>query len=70
MSEIPALQEEIAFVVHDYHRAGGHSRYVAELAERFGRAHEVHVFANSIEANGDVGVRFHRIPAWRRCLCR
>ena len=35
---------KIAFVVHDYHRAGGHSRYVVELAERFGREHEVHVF--------------------------
>lgn len=36
----------IAIVVHDYHRQGGHSRYVAELAERFAREHEVHVFAN------------------------
>jgi UDP-glucose:(heptosyl)LPS alpha-1,3-glucosyltransferase len=36
----------IALVVHDYHRLGGHSRYCAELAERFAREHEVHVFAN------------------------
>ncbi len=36
----------IALVVHDYHRLGGHSRYCVELAERFAKEHEVHVFAN------------------------
>ncbi|PYS16325.1 MAG: hypothetical protein DMG15_02530, partial [Acidobacteria bacterium] len=56
---------KIAFVVHDYHRAGGHSRYVVELAERFGRGHEVHVFANTLPADEDTTVRFHHIPAWR-----
>ena len=37
----------IAFVVHDYNRHLGHGRYVAELATRFKRDHEVHVFANT-----------------------
>jgi len=55
----------IAFVVHDYHRAGGHSRYVAELATRFCREHEVHVFANRIVDDGTPGIHFHKVPAWR-----
>jgi UDP-glucose:(heptosyl)LPS alpha-1,3-glucosyltransferase len=55
----------IAFVVHDYHRGGGHSRYVAELASRFSREHEVHVFANRIIDDGTPGIRFHKVPAWR-----
>jgi UDP-glucose:(heptosyl)LPS alpha-1,3-glucosyltransferase len=56
---------KIAFVVHDYHRCGGHSRYVAELAERFSREHEVHVFANTFWTAPDSRVIFHRVPAWR-----
>lgn len=40
----------IAMVVHDYHRQGGHSRYVTELAERYSREHEVHIFANRFPA--------------------
>jgi UDP-glucose:(heptosyl)LPS alpha-1,3-glucosyltransferase len=55
----------IAFVVHDYHRAGGHSRYVAELATRLCREHEVHVFANRIVEDGTPGIHFHKVPAWR-----
>ena len=39
----------IAFIVHDYHRRGGHSRYVYELATRFAREHDVHVFANVVD---------------------
>jgi len=56
---------KIAFVVHDYHRAGGHSRYVAELATRFSKEHEVHVFANRIADDGTPGIHFHTVPAWR-----
>jgi UDP-glucose:(heptosyl)LPS alpha-1,3-glucosyltransferase len=56
---------KIAFVVHDYHRAGGHSKYVVELAERFGRDHEVHVFANTFSTDENTAVRFHHLPAWR-----
>ena len=56
---------KIAFVVHDFHRKGGHSRYTVELAERFAREHEVHVFANRIEDAGASAIHFHRIPALR-----
>ncbi len=56
----------IAFVVHDYHRAGGHSRYVAELATRFAKEHEVHVFANRIERDAQSPIHFHHVPAWRK----
>jgi UDP-glucose:(heptosyl)LPS alpha-1,3-glucosyltransferase len=56
----------IAFVVHDYNRHGGHARYVAELATRFKRDHEVHVFANSYEEPDPAGLTYHHVPAWRR----
>jgi len=56
---------KIAYLVHDYHRAGGHSRYVAELANRFAKEHEVHVFANRIERGGATNIHFHALPAWR-----
>ncbi len=54
---------KIALLVHDYHRSGGHSRYVAELASRWAANHEVHVFANTFEP--EPGVTFHRVPASR-----
>jgi glycosyltransferase involved in cell wall biosynthesis len=56
---------KIAYLVHDYHRCGGHSRYVAELAERFSKEHEVHVFANTFWTAPDSRVIFHKVPAWR-----
>jgi len=56
---------KIAFVVHDYRRLEGHSRYVVELASRFAREHEVHVFTNRIEGDRDSRIFFHHIPAWR-----
>jgi len=56
---------KIAYLVHDYHRCGGHSRYVAELAERFSKEHEVHVFANTFWTVPDSRVIFHKVPAWR-----
>jgi UDP-glucose:(heptosyl)LPS alpha-1,3-glucosyltransferase len=55
----------IAFVVHDYNRHMGHSRYVAELASRFKREHEVHVFANTFEEPDPAGIVYHHVPAWR-----
>jgi UDP-glucose:(heptosyl)LPS alpha-1,3-glucosyltransferase len=61
----PPRRLRIAFVVHDYHRHGGHSRYVAELASRFKGEHEVHVFANTFEEPDPHGITFHRVPAWR-----
>ena len=57
---------KIAFVVHDYRRREGHSRYVVELATRFAREHEVHVFANEIESGSDSRIHFHHVRAWRR----
>jgi glycosyltransferase involved in cell wall biosynthesis len=56
---------KIAFVVHDYRHREGHSRYVVELATRFARDHEVHVFANEIEAEENSPIHFHRVSAWR-----
>jgi UDP-glucose:(heptosyl)LPS alpha-1,3-glucosyltransferase len=56
----------IAYVVHDYHRAGGHARYVAELARRFKHDHEVHVFASVFDEPEPAGIHFHRVLAWRR----
>ncbi len=56
---------KIAFIVHDYHRWGGHSRYVAELSTRFSREHEVHVFANEADRGEDSGIVFHHVPALR-----
>jgi UDP-glucose:(heptosyl)LPS alpha-1,3-glucosyltransferase len=55
----------IAFIVHDYHKTGGHSRYVYELSSRFARDHEVHVFANRIDGERDPRIAFHHIPAMR-----
>ena len=55
----------IAYVVHDYNRTHGHSRYVAELAERFARDHDVHVFANRFE-NPPNTITAHHVPAIRR----
>lgn len=55
----------IAFVVHDYNRTGGHSRYVAELAERFANDHEVHVFANTFDTDLPPGAVRHHVPALR-----
>ncbi len=56
----------IAFVVHDYHRHGGHARYTAELAGRFKRDHEVHVYANTFHDPDPAGITYHHVPAWRR----
>jgi UDP-glucose:(heptosyl)LPS alpha-1,3-glucosyltransferase len=55
----------IAFVVHDYDRHLGHGRYVAELASRFKRDHEVHVFANTFKEPDPAGITYHHVPAWR-----
>jgi len=56
---------KIAFVVHDYHRVGGHGRYVVELAERFSKSHDVHVYSNTYRAERDSSVQFHHVRAWR-----
>jgi len=56
---------KIAFVVHDYSRHGGHARYVAELASRFKKEHEVHVFASVWEEPDPDGIHFHYVPSIR-----
>ena len=56
----------IGLITHDYERTGGHSRYVVELARRFARAHEVHVFANTFAEPLPSGAQQHAIPAIRR----
>ena len=53
-------------MVHDYNRYLGHSRYVVELATRFRRDHDVHVFTNTIDDADTAGITFHHVPAWRR----
>ena len=54
----------IAYVVHDYNRVFGHSRYVSELAERFRGVNDIHVFANTFD--GDTrGMVAHHVPALR-----
>ncbi len=65
VSQSTTRRLHIAYVVHDYHRHGGHSRYVAELASRFKRDHEVHVYANTFDEAEPDGLTFHRVPAWR-----
>jgi len=55
----------IAFLVHDYRRVEGHSRYVVELANRFARDHEVHVWASVIEERTNPAVTLHRVKAWK-----
>lgn len=56
---------KIALVVHDYNRHGGHARYVAELASRFKRDHEVHVYASVWEEPHSDGIHFHWVPSIR-----
>lgn len=55
----------IAFVVHDFNQAGGHSRYVAEHVARMAAAHDVHVFANRFDGPLPAGATAHRVPALR-----
>jgi len=55
----------IAFVVHDYNRHNGHARYVAELASRFKRDHDVHIFSNTYDEPDPAELTYHHVPAWR-----
>jgi UDP-glucose:(heptosyl)LPS alpha-1,3-glucosyltransferase len=55
----------IALVVHDFSRRLGHGRYTVELAERFRRDHEVHVFANTVDSADTGSLTVHRVPAIR-----
>ena len=55
----------IAFIVHEYCKTRGHARYVIELAARFAREHEVHVFAAVIQGERDPRIQFHYVPSLR-----
>ena len=55
----------IAFVVHDYNRTAGHSRYVHEHVVRLCRDHEVHVFANRFAELPAAAATAHHVPAFR-----
>lgn len=55
----------IALLVHEYNRYMGHSRYTAELATRFRRDHDVHVFTNAVDDPDRAGITFHHVPMWR-----
>jgi UDP-glucose:(heptosyl)LPS alpha-1,3-glucosyltransferase len=55
----------IAYVVHDYNRQYGHSRYVVELASRFKKDHDVHVFANTMNDLDPSSLTIHHVPASR-----
>ncbi|MBY0459505.1 MAG: glycosyltransferase family 4 protein, partial [Gemmataceae bacterium] len=55
----------IALLVHEYNRWMGHSRYTAELAARFKKEHDVHVFTNAVEEPDPTGITFHHVPMWR-----
>jgi UDP-glucose:(heptosyl)LPS alpha-1,3-glucosyltransferase len=65
MPHRPNDRLRIAYVVHDYHRYGGHSRYVAELAARYRKDHDVHVFTNRVDDPDTAGITFHHVPASR-----
>ena len=56
---------KIALVVHDFSRAVGHGRYAVELAQHFSAEHEVHIFANRIDAEALGGAHGHYVPAIR-----
>jgi UDP-glucose:(heptosyl)LPS alpha-1,3-glucosyltransferase len=65
MNSNPSRRLRIAYVVHDYDHISGHSRYVAELANRFKQDHDVHIFANTFEEPNPAGLTYHHVPASR-----
>ena len=52
---------KIAFICRKYHKHGGISKYVSELAERACVENEVHIFANSFE-NLKPSMKCHKVP--------
>jgi len=53
---------KIAFIVRNYHKRGGISKYVAKLAELYARDNEVHVYAASFGEVDDFGIKCHKVP--------
>lgn len=54
---------KIALTTRGYDKQGGISRYVAELAERFAKHHEVHVYTTYWKDVGNKDVIFHRVSS-------
>ncbi len=54
---------KIAMLALGYSKKGGIGRCIAELAERYSKRHDVHVFANWVETPLPKGVRYHHVPA-------
>lgn len=53
---------KLAFVYRHFNKEGGIQRYATEIAERFSKEHEVHIFANS-RSNLERGkIIFHKVP--------
>jgi UDP-glucose:(heptosyl)LPS alpha-1,3-glucosyltransferase len=56
---------KIAFIVHQFNRQVGHGRYVVELASRFKKDNDVHVFTSVWEDPDSDGITFHKVLSWR-----
>ncbi len=54
---------KIALVSRYFNKHQGIPRVVAELAERFSREHEVHVYSQTMEDVDDRNFTFHRVPS-------
>lgn len=59
---------KIALLALGYHKRGGISRYVAELAERYAKQHEVHIFSSWLETRIPQGAVHHHVPTIRQSL--
>jgi UDP-glucose:(heptosyl)LPS alpha-1,3-glucosyltransferase len=51
----------IAYVIHDCNREGGQERYIAELAERLGERHDVHLYARTCRGVDCERVHLHPV---------
>lgn len=56
----------IVYVIDDCNREGGQERYVAEMADRLGNRHEVHVYARTCRGLNQAQVRFHQVKVLER----
>lgn len=52
----------IAIINEHCHKIGGPNKYIAEIAERLGHIHEVHIFAQSFADVENKKVIFHKVP--------
>jgi UDP-glucose:(heptosyl)LPS alpha-1,3-glucosyltransferase len=63
---IMTARPSIGFVVHDARIGVGQGRYVVELARALSDAYDLHVFANTFDADLPPNVECHPVAAWRR----